>query len=83
MKIATNCRLSIACDTRHEMIRERDGVCLFFDYFLSNVSVVCRCLNSAKFMMMITPLLGVVGVRLKIIQASCGHNLLNGNFPKV
>jgi hypothetical protein len=34
------------------MIRERDGVCLFFDYFLRNVSVVCRCLNSAKFMMM-------------------------------
>jgi hypothetical protein len=42
-------------------------------------SVFCVCVLCVE----ITPLLGVVGVRLKIIQASCGHNLLKGNFPKV
>jgi hypothetical protein len=37
----------------------------------------------SKSTLLLTPLLGVVGAKLEIIQASCGHHLLKGNFQKV
>jgi|AntRauTorckE5430_2_1112549.scaffolds.fasta_scaffold06561_2 hypothetical protein len=33
---------------RHETLRQRSGICLFFDYFLRNVSVVCKYLHDSN-----------------------------------